>query len=269
MTTRFNSTQILFWDWILGLNRLQRSSLLVWVLVTISIPIQIWVFDVDILPVSVTINVLVQVTVVLVILKENWNWRKLLTTAAAVSVMAWLVEYLGKTTGFPFASYTYTGRLQPQLLGVPLLIPLAWLMMLPPSWAIGKIITVRLTSGKMYWLIFGTVSGMAMTAWDFFLDPQMVNWGFWVWDRPSGFFGIPWANYAGWLIVSTLITWIIRPNNLPVYPLILIYSATMFLQAFGESAFWSLPGLALAGLLAIGFLVVLAITILGNQEDRK
>lgn len=269
MTTRFNSTQILFWDWLLGLNRLQRSSLLVWVMVMISIPIQIWVFDVDILPISVTINVLVQVIVVLIFLKEKWSWRKVFTVAVAVSVMSWLAEFWGKTTGFPFGSYGYTGRLQPQLLGVPVLIPLAWLMMLPPSWAIGKIITDRLDVMKMKWLIFGLISGMAMTAWDFFLDPQMVKWGFWSWDQPGGFFGIPWSNYLGWLTVSTIITWIIRPSNLPVYPLVLIYAVTMSLQAFGESVFWSLPGPALVGLLAMGFFVVLALIILGKQKDSK
>ena len=46
-------------------------------------------------------------------------------------MIGWTAEAIGSKTGFPFGAYHYTDRLQPQLLGVPLLIPLAWLMMLP------------------------------------------------------------------------------------------------------------------------------------------
>ena len=56
--------------------------------------------------------------------------------ALAIPAMGWAIEYLGSTTGFPFGRYHYTDRLQPQLGHVPLLIPLAWLMMLPPAWAV-------------------------------------------------------------------------------------------------------------------------------------
>ena len=36
----------------------------------------------------------------------------------------------------------------------------------------------------------------------------MVAWSLWLWDDPSGFtyFGIPWINYAGWLLAGVTIT---------------------------------------------------------------
>src|SRR5690606_41755819 len=30
---------------------------------------------------------------------------------------------------------------------------------------------------------FILVSALALTVWDLFLDPQMVAWGFWIWER--------------------------------------------------------------------------------------
>src|SRR3712207_7563084 len=46
-------------------------------------------------------------------------------------------ESIGLATGFPYGSYTYSDVLGPTLLGVPFLVPLAWLMMAWPSWLLG------------------------------------------------------------------------------------------------------------------------------------
>ena len=96
-----------------------------------------------------------------------------------------------------------------------------------------------------------------MTAWDLFLDPQMVAWGLWAWSSPAGFFGIPWNNYLGWLLVSALITAIIRPNQLPIPGLLLIYTITWILQSIGLGIFWKLPGPAIVGGVFMGILTIL------------
>ena len=44
------------------------------------------------------------------------------------------VEAVGVATGFPFGVYDYSGELGPKLLGVPLIIPLAWTWMAWPGW---------------------------------------------------------------------------------------------------------------------------------------
>ena len=150
-----------------------------------------------------------------------------------VVTVAWASEALGSKTGFPFGAYDYTENLQPQLLGVPLLIPLAWLMMLPPAWAVAQRITGQ-TSG----LAFVAVSALAFTAWDLFLDPQMVHWGLWVWDAPGAYFGIPLVNFAGWLLVSALITALARPPALPGKPLLVIYALTWLIETVGQVVFW-------------------------------
>lgn len=97
-----------------------------------------------------------------------------------------------------------------------------------------------------------------MTAWDLFLDPQMVAWGLWVWTQPGGYFDIPWINFLGWLLASALITAVVRPGPLPTRPLMLIYGITWLLESLGLLFFWGLPGPALVGFAGMGSLLWLA-----------
>jgi uncharacterized membrane protein len=46
-----------------------------------------------------------------------------------VGVTAVAFEAVGLATGFPYGGYRYSDTLGPTLLGVPFLVPLAWLMM--------------------------------------------------------------------------------------------------------------------------------------------
>lgn len=219
--------------------------IVLWTLLMISIPIQRWVIGDDALSVGMTLGVVVQASAVLAVLVRAWGWREVGRTAVIVSVLTFGVEWLGSTTGFPFGPYDYTERLQPQLFHVPLLIPLAWLMMLPAAWAVADRWRAR------RWQ-FVAVSALALTAWDLFLDPQMVAWNFWVWDNPGGYFGIPWSNYFGWLLTAAVVTLVVKPKRLPVRPLLTIYTITWFLQTFGLLFFWAMPGPAIVGGVVMG-----------------
>ena len=116
-------------------------------------------------------------------------------------------------------------------------------------------------------MAFIALSAAAFTAWDLFLDPQMVAWNFWVWDQPGQYFGIPWVNFLGWLLVSALVTVVARPRGLPVLPLLVVYTVTWALQTFGQLFFWGLPGPALMGGVVMGSLVVLALRRLWRNQS--
>ena len=107
-------------------------------------------------------------------------------------------------------------------------------------------------------LAFISVSALALTAWDLFLDPQMVGWGFWVWDQPGVYFGIPLVNYGGWLMVSALITVIVQPPTLPTMPLAGVYGLVWFLQSVGLGVFWGQAGPAVVGSVAMGGIMLIA-----------
>lgn len=251
--------------------RYPRSTLvpiIFWVLTMISLPILGWILGEGYLLRGMSFGVLMQASAVIIILYVAWGWPRALKTILIVAVFTYLAELLGSKTGFPFGKYHYTDLLQPQLAGVPLLIPLAWLMMLPPAWAIAAIILGRKTNSEgqegtrrnsfSFTLKFSLLSALALTAWDLFLDPQMVGWGFWVWETPGLYFGIPLSNYFGWILTSFFITLLANPKDLPLGPLALVYVLTWILQTIGQGIFWGQPGPAIIGFLACGLFVLLA-----------
>lgn len=248
----------------LGALTLPAQILLtIWLLTMISVPILTWLWGERAQRRGIVAGVLLQAATVLAIVLPTWGVVRTGLTALLVVVTGWAAEFLGSSTGFPFGRYHYTDRLQPQLKGVPLVIPLAWLVMLPPALAVGAAI------GGGAPLPTILASGLAFTAWDLFLDPQMVAWGMWVWEkapRPATYFGIPWSNYAGWfavaaLMAGALLATTISPGAITTVtaPLLLIYGLTWFLETFGQLFFWGLSGPATAGGLGMGLCLLWAL----------
>lgn len=244
--------------------KLPKSNLIfiaLWVLTMILLPIVGWTWGEAALIRGMSVGVLMQGIAVLAILASAWGWRKTLTSFAIVGTLSYFAEFIGSKTGFPFGAYHYTDVLQPQLGGVPLLIPLAWMMMLPPAWAVARLIFPNTNSRfPMYQstIFYSLISALAFTAWDLFLDPQMVGWNFWEWEIPGQYFGIPLINYFGWLLVSALLTLAANPKDLPLLPLALVYTLTWFLQTIGQGVFWGQPGPAAFGFAGMGIFVFLA-----------
>jgi putative membrane protein len=229
-------------------ERLPLTLLSVWALSMISLPIARWTFGEVVIPWDITVSTLLQAAAAIaVLLGSAWTMPKIVRTVGTILLIAFLVEFVGSQTGFPFGAYHYTDQLQPQLGNVPLILPLAWLMMLPAAWAVAACITDAWRGWR-----FILVSVLAFTAWDLFLDPQMVGWNLWEWAQPGGYFGIPWVNYAGWLLASALITLLARPQPLPLRPLLIMYATVWALQAIGQLFFWNLPGPALVGFVGMG-----------------
>jgi putative membrane protein len=227
--------------------------LLAWLTALALMPVAQWSAGHLGLTAGVFLGVLLQASLVVVYLAQTAGARRAALTAAAVVAVALACEVLGLRTGFPFGAYHYTEALQPQLAGVPVLIPFAWLMMLPPAWAVAQRVT-----GRRSGFAFVAVSALAFSAWDLFLDPQMVRWGLWVWDAPGFYFGVPLSNFVGWLLVSALITVLVRPPALPAKPLLVIYTLTWLVETVGQVVFWRLYGPAPWGFLAMGVFVWLA-----------
>ena len=119
-------------------------------------------------------------------------------------------EIVGVATGLPFGRYSYTHTLGPEVASVPLLVPLAWLMMAYPCLLMARAITARArVSEPIRVLLVGLSGGAALAGWDVFLDPQMVAAHHWVWAHPSpglpGVADVPLTNVAGWLVVGTIV----------------------------------------------------------------
>jgi len=248
---------------------LWADSLILWLAVLVGTPVVLWLAGESPFPRAATLGVLAQAAATLFALACGWPGRRLVGVAAVILPAAWAVEKVGVTTGWLFGHYAYTGALQPQLAGVPILIPLAWLMMLAPAWAAASAVLPERSPNPSWWyrLCYAALSGLAFAAWDLYLDPQMVARRLWLWDEPGGYFGIPWLNYLGWWCSATVITLIVGPGSreLPRLRLMIIYSLTWLLQFVGLGLFWGQLGPALCGFVAMGTLVILG----WRQEMRR
>jgi putative membrane protein len=129
---------------------------------------------------------------------RRWGAGRAVSAAATIGAATTVVERIGTTTGIPFGRYHYTPALRPQVGGVPVIVPLAWFAMaVPAREAATAILGTR--RGRARRIGLGAV---ALTAWDLFLDPQMVHEGFWEWHRPGRYRTIPITNYLGWLVTA-------------------------------------------------------------------
>lgn len=236
--------------------RLWPITLVVWLLTLTATPIAGWVAGDDTFPLMATLGVIAQTIVSLTALLCVWTWGQLARVGAMVMVGAWSAEALGVAIGFPFGAYHYTDLLQPQIANVPLLIPLAWLMMLPSAWATVEAILPH----RVNRLIFAALTGLVFTAWDLYLDPQMVDRELWVWEHGGVYFGIPLINFFGWWLTATLLTLLASPlvQSLPRRRLLAIYTLTWLFQAIGLGVFWGQPAPAFVGFLGMGIFVLLA-----------
>ncbi len=196
---------------------------------------------------TVTVAVIAQALVVSFVLLSSLPPVTAVTIIVLVPLLGWSAEFVGSRTGIPFGTYDYTDLLQPQIGRVPIAIPLAWLMMMPPAWAIAAVIV---PNGPP--VLRAVVAALAFTAWDFYLDPQMVGWDYWRWQKPGAYVGIPIVNFVGWFIWSFVISFALGNGAFRVEPLILVFLTHWILQFGGHLVFWKMPVSAIVGFLAMG-----------------
>jgi putative membrane protein len=192
---------------------------------------------------------------------------------ATATAGGFAVEAVGVATGFPFGTYDYSGQLGPKVLGVPLIIPLAWTWMAWPAW----LAALRLARGRAARIVLAAVG---LAAWDLFLDPQMVAEGYWRWldATPAlpGVPGIPVGNYLGWLgfalVLMTCLAAAAGPDaGRPAAgdtPMIALWLWTYASSVLAHAVFLDLPASAAWGGVLMGLVVVPLIGRLARDRRR-
>ena len=138
------------------------------------------------------------------------GWKRALMFFAITAIVSWGYEQVGVETGTVYGKYHYTDVLGTKLGQVPIIIPIAWFMMIYPSFIIANIIISRSISknqnkvSQIIWL--SIISAIVMTAWDLVIDPYLSGptQKAWIWESEGQYFGVPLQNFAGW--ISTTFT---------------------------------------------------------------
>jgi uncharacterized membrane protein len=190
-----------------------------------------------------------------------------------VGVTAVLFEAVGLATGFPYGEYTYSDALGPTLLGVPFLVPLAWLMMAWPSLLVAGLLTRRPVARIV-------TAAAVFAAWDVVLDPQMVQAGYWTWASPHptlpGIDTVPLTNLAGWLLAGVVLMALLdvlvtltavpgAPRVGPAAPVLALGWMTLG-GALAHAGWLGLPGSAAWG--AVLFLPLFAVLAVRSRRAR-
>lgn len=196
----------------------------------------------------------------------------MLGAAFAISLAA---ELIGTGTGLPFGEYAYTPMLGYRIAGqVPFPIPLSWFYMLYGCLAIcGRLLAAR--DDFRTRLTWAVVAGAFLTAWDVSLDPAMsYATKHWYWMQDGAFYGMPWVNFAGWLLTGTTVAFAmlaivppsrfaasVSPSSLPlaVYAVNGVMPLAMVARAGLWWSFW--PGL-------IAMSIPMALAALGARSNE-
>jgi uncharacterized membrane protein len=136
----------------------------------------------------------------------NLGVKQAILMLLIVTALAFTIEKIGSTTGVPFGEYSYSEKLNPQLIGVPIAVVFAWFAM---TW----VMCVFVHDIKSSLIPKSIIAGLLLTGWDFYLDPQMTSKQYWIWHTTSpslpGIPGIPLTNYLGWFLSGIFLAFIV------------------------------------------------------------
>lgn len=152
------------------------------------------------------------------------GWQRGFLLLALVTGAGLAFESVGVATGAVYGPYHYSNTLGPKFLNlVPYLIPVAWFMMIYPSFRIADdLATQWIPRGFWRGLSTAALGALIMTAWDLAMDPLMAAAGHWVWEKEGAYFGVPVQNFWGWWLTTftalglyLIIRKAVRGNNEP------------------------------------------------------
>ncbi len=195
---------------------------------------------------------------------RRWGPQRAGAALAGVATATAAVERVGTATGVPFGAYGYSAALRPQVAGVPALVPLAWFAMAVPAREVAHAaLGGRTGPGRRV-----VVGAAALTAWDLFLDPQMVGEGYWRWARRGRYRGIPLSNFAGWFLtglgVMALLEVLLPPDGAADPTLVAEYGTMAAMETLGFAAFFRDPLVA-----AVGGAAMLPLAAAGGRGARR
>lgn len=159
----------------------------------------------------------------------RYGQRSTVAFFTMVLLIGGAMENIGIRTGFPFGRYYFTEVMGPKLLGVPILLSLAYVGMGYLSWTLASLLIGRTESPLTGFRVMALplLASCLMVAWDLAMDPvwsTIVH--AWIWTEGGPYFGVPLSNFLGWCLTVYLIyqtfalylrVWPPQPNRLPLW----------------------------------------------------
>lgn len=130
---------------------------------------------------------------------KTYGFRISAILIVSMSVFAIVLENIAVYTGIPYGKFSY-GNMMGYTIGfVPWTVGFAWTPILFGAFTISYYLYQ-----KAHIVMRIITTAIIMTLFDIVLDPGSVSLGYWNWNNSQGFYGVPWSNYIGWLITSSI-----------------------------------------------------------------
>ncbi len=110
-------------------------------------------------------------------------------------ILTWFLEVMGTNTGMIFGDYRYTGTLGVQLLNVPVVIALNWVVL-----TLGMSEIVRAIVRKDLWV--PPLAAVFLVFFDLLLEPMAMKLNYWQWNDRF----VPLQNYLAWFVIAFLLS---------------------------------------------------------------
>ena len=201
------------------------------------------------------------------------GWKKTLVFFVITAGISWGYEQIGVETNLIYGEYHYTDYLGQKLGHVPIIIPLAWFMMIYPSYIIanmifsGKAISVQNKFSRI--ILLALLSAVIMTAWDLVIDPYLSGPTVqaWIWETGGPYFDIPIHNFFGWILTTFTIYLLYRIFEATTKPIEIKFSNSVMVLpvlAYGLMLIANLmpgepPEIIMIGPFVMGIPIVLAL----------
>jgi putative membrane protein len=129
-----------------------------------------------------------------------FGWKRGLVMFGILGLFAIFIESIGVATGYPYGVFDYSGDLGWKVFGlVPWALPFAWTPLLFAAVAsVFFFWPVKGSNGSM--IVRSFAAAVVLVLMDLVLDPGAVAAGIWVYGTHGAYYGVPWTNFAGWLL---------------------------------------------------------------------
>ena len=149
-------------------------------------------------------STLVTAGLIFFFLGRHIGWFKAIFLFMLAAVIGFISEYVGLHTGQYFGGYEYTDFLGPQIVGVPILIPIAWFVALTTSYMLARFIIGF--AGKVSPSIMFAAAATIAVLNDLPIEYLAKEvWGAWVWQGDGPILNVPTMNYLGWFLVAFIV----------------------------------------------------------------
>lgn len=185
-----------------------------------------------------------------VYLVKRFGMRKGILLSLFIIIWSIAVESFGAKTGLIFGEYHYEKDFGVHLLGVPITIGFAWLMVITTGLALISPQSKQKSPG------YPLLASLLAVAMDLVIDPVAFHLKqYWIWEEGGLFMEIPTQNFIGWFFTALSIHLVLYPfigretNAEPIHEkraqilyglMILMFAITSFVGGIGLAAVLSI-----------------------------